>query len=57
MVNSLTKELKDKNIEFKALAPTNKARRIINGETVHKFKATLNMSVQEQIQIPIHVHR
>jgi hypothetical protein len=42
MVNSLVKELEDRNKKFKALAPTNTACRIINGGTIHKFKATFN---------------
>ena len=38
MVNSIIQELKDRNMKFKALAPTNKACRVIIGETIHKFK-------------------
>ena len=44
MVNSLIKELEARNKQIKALFPTNKACRIINGETIHKFKATLDIS-------------
>jgi len=44
MVNSIIKELKKRNINFKALAPTNKSARIINGETIHKFIAQFKLS-------------
>jgi hypothetical protein len=37
-------ELRDRNIEFKALAPTNKAFRIIYGETIHKSNAIFSIS-------------
>jgi ATP-dependent exoDNAse (exonuclease V) alpha subunit len=36
----LQQEMKSQKIKFKSLAPTNKACRIINGETVHKFASS-----------------
>ena len=39
MLKSIVKELEDRNINFKAMAPTNPAARNINGETIHKFIA------------------
>ena len=37
LIRNLQKELTEKNISFTSLAPTNKACRIINGKTIHKF--------------------
>ena len=39
MVNSLIKEFKRQESNFKAFAPTNKACRIIHGQTRHKSEA------------------
>ena len=36
-INKLQKEMKKRNITYKSLAYTNKACRIINGTTIHKF--------------------
>ena len=36
-INQLQKEMKKRKITFKSLAYTNKACRIINGTTIHKF--------------------
>ena len=41
-------KLKEMGINFMSLAPTNKACRIINGQTVHKFVISNNSkSIQE----------
>ncbi len=37
LINQLIQKFEDKSISYKALAPTNKAARIINGSTIHKF--------------------
>ena len=42
LIKMLQNELNNRGIMFKSLAPTNKACRIINGETIHKFVASSN---------------
>jgi len=41
-INKLIENFEDKNITYKALAYTNKAARIINGCTIHKFIKIMN---------------
>jgi hypothetical protein len=37
LINMLQAEMKNRGISFKCLAPTNKAARVVNGSTIHKF--------------------
>jgi hypothetical protein len=37
LINMLQTEMKRRGISFKCLAPTNKAARVVNGSTIHKF--------------------
>ena len=37
LINMLQNEMTQRDIKYKSLAPTNKACRLINGETMHKF--------------------
>ena len=39
LIKMLQKAMTDKNYLYKSLAPTNKACRLINGETMHRFSA------------------
>ena len=43
LIKTLIKQLENKNMNFAALAPTNKAARVIDGTTIHKFKAAFNL--------------
>ena len=38
LIKHLQTEMKKRNINYQALAPTNKACRIINGKTMHRFR-------------------
>ena len=40
-----------RDIQFKSLAPTNKACRLINGETMHRFAAVANGAYIRETQI------
>ena len=40
LINTLNTELDIKGIKYVALAPTNKAARVIDGMTIHKFIAS-----------------
>jgi hypothetical protein len=42
LTNMIQKELSNRCILYKSLAPTNKACRLINGETMHRFSAMAN---------------
>lgn len=43
LIKLLMKTMKDKKLHCEATAPTNKACRIINGKTIHKFIAAFNL--------------
>ena len=43
LIKTLIKQLEQKNINFAALAPTNKACRVIDGMTIHKFKSEFTL--------------
>ena len=51
LIKMLQDELKLRGISFKSLAPTNKACRIINGETIHKFVASNNGKTIRDMQV------
>jgi DNA replication protein DnaC len=46
-INALQKEMKKINITFKSLAYTNKACRIIDGTTIHKFIKQLGKKIND----------
>ena len=42
-IKELHKEMDERKIKYVSLAPTNKACRVINGITIHKFIASFSM--------------
>jgi ATP-dependent exoDNAse (exonuclease V) alpha subunit len=50
-VNQLQKAMDDRGIKYKALAPTNKAARVINGQTIHRFIASTNIKMLKEMGI------
>jgi ATP-dependent exoDNAse (exonuclease V) alpha subunit len=51
LIKLLQTEMKKNNINFISLAPTNKACRIINGQTVHKFVISNNSKSIQDLNI------
>ena len=51
LIKMLQDELTIRGISFKSLAPTNKACRIINGETIHKFVASNTGKSIKEMQV------
>ncbi len=49
-INQLQKEFEDRGISYKSLAYTNKACRIINGTTIHKFIKTMSSKALQEMQ-------
>ena len=44
LIKKLVKELEARNNNFKSLAPTNRACRVIDGSTIHRFIASFNIN-------------
>ena len=57
LVRMLQDELDKKEIKYKSLAPTNKSAIVINGMTMHKFKAEFKLSSFLHERYKIHLHR
>jgi ATP-dependent exoDNAse (exonuclease V) alpha subunit len=51
LIKMLQNEMTQRDIQYKSLAPTNKACRLINGETMHRFAAIANGSYIRETQI------
>jgi hypothetical protein len=51
LIKMLQTEMEKQNIKFKSLAPTNKACRLINGETMHKFASMASGSYIRETDI------
>ena len=50
-VNQLQKAMGDKGIKYVALAPTNKAARLINGQTIHRFIARASGKLLKEMDV------
>ena len=50
-VNQLQKAMDDKGIKYVALAPTNKAARLINGQTIHRFIARASGKLPKEMDV------
>jgi 5-methylcytosine-specific restriction protein A len=51
LIKMIQKEMNDKDILYKALAPTNKACRLIDGETMHRFSVMATSSYIRETKI------
>jgi len=50
-VNKLQQAMDDRGIKYRALAPTNKAARVINGQTIHRFIARASSKMLKEMDI------
>jgi hypothetical protein len=50
-VNKLQKAMDDRGIKYVALAPTNKAARVINGQTIHRFIARASSKLLREMDV------